>query len=80
MYEKIMSDTTLLTNSIIYSPLSGIRDTSSFGNEKTAVRTSGSLRVIEDSMRLWDVAVGSVSSQGCQNNSEMKQLSKLDGK
>jgi allophanate hydrolase subunit 2 len=75
-----MSDTTLLTNSIIYSPLSSIRDTGSFGYEKTTVRTSGSLRVIEDSMRLRNIAVGSISGQGCQNNSAMKQLSKLKEK
>jgi hypothetical protein len=37
---------------IIGTPLSSIGDTGSFSYEKTSIRTSFSLRVIEDNMRL----------------------------
>ncbi|RHN53339.1 hypothetical protein MtrunA17_Chr5g0394821 [Medicago truncatula] len=47
----------------VWIPLSGVRYTGSFGYEKTSVRTGCSLRVIEDSMRLWNIAIGSVSCE-----------------
>jgi len=60
----------------VWIPLSSVRDTGGFSYEKTSVR--GPLRVIEDSMRLRNIAIGSYSSEWCQNKSENGRLISKD--
>jgi len=52
---------------IVVIPLSGVGNSSSFGNEKASV--GGSLRIVEGGVGLWNVVVGPHSGERCQHNS-----------
>jgi len=47
--------------------LGGVGNSGGFGDEKASV--GGSLRVIENGVGLWNVVVGPLSGERCQDNS-----------